>query len=244
MVFVHGWTLDLDMWDAQAASLAPAYRIIRLDRRGFGLSSGHPSAVGDRADLRALCEHLELGCVALVGMSQGARVALQFAESFPQMTSCVILDGPPQLGPPDAAGSDVPYNHYRELTRTQGLQAFREKWQGHALTRLRTKDPSTHELLARMISRYPGRDLAEPAGPPDVAVPHSGESVDKPILLINGEFDLDSRKHYANQLKARLRRAEYALIPDAGHLCSLDNPRIYNGVVKAFLQRYATAVPL
>src|SRR5580698_5368440 len=74
VIFVHGWTLDLDMWEPQAADLSTDYRVVRLDRRGFGLSSGRPSLAHDIADLRELCRHLDLRQVALVGMSQGARV--------------------------------------------------------------------------------------------------------------------------------------------------------------------------
>src|SRR5438445_7141112 len=66
VVLVHGWTLDLEMWDPQAAALAAAYRVIRFDRRGFGLSSGDPSLGRDAADLHALCRHLRLQRVALV----------------------------------------------------------------------------------------------------------------------------------------------------------------------------------
>jgi pimeloyl-ACP methyl ester carboxylesterase len=36
VIFIHGWTLDLDMWEPQVAALSGAFRIIRHDRRGFG----------------------------------------------------------------------------------------------------------------------------------------------------------------------------------------------------------------
>jgi pimeloyl-ACP methyl ester carboxylesterase len=241
-MFVHGWTLDLDMWDAQAASLAGDFRIVRLDRRGFGLSSGLPSIAGDGEDLLALCRHLGLDSIALVGMSQGARVVLQFAGSFPRMISGVILDGPPHLGTEDAAGSshDVPYEHYCELAQAGGLAAFRQEWSRHALTQLKTTDPQAHALLARMMARYPGRDLTDTAARRVAPSPARAiESVDQPVLVINGQFDLESRKRFAKQLISQLRHAEYVEIPDAGHLCNLDNPRAYNDVVKRFLERGA-----
>jgi 3-oxoadipate enol-lactonase len=242
VILLHGWTLDLDQWEPQAAALAGDFRVIRLDRRGFGLSSGRPSTVADAADLSALYRHLGLNCAALVGMSQGARAVLQFAKSHPRMVSCFILDGPPRLATADAAGSnsqDVPYEHYRELTRTQGLAAFRREWSEHALARLRTNDPEAHALLARMIARYTGRDLTDTAGPAD-AVPFAQgfESVNRPALIMNGEFDLDSRKRFAKQLALQLPQAERVEIPGAGHLCNLDNPRAYNEALKGFLKRH------
>ena len=52
-MFVHGWTLDLDVWEPQA-TLAAELRVVRYDRRGFGLSSGRPSLSKDVSDLGTL----------------------------------------------------------------------------------------------------------------------------------------------------------------------------------------------
>src|SRR6478735_5218087 len=82
VVFVHGWTLDLDVWEPQAA-LAAEMRVLRYDRRGFGLSSGRPSTDSDVDDLRALLDALGVVSPLLVGMSQGARVVLEFAARHP-----------------------------------------------------------------------------------------------------------------------------------------------------------------
>jgi|SRR5580692_648433 3-oxoadipate enol-lactonase len=241
VILVHGWTLDLDQWELQAAALAGEFRVIRLDRRGFGLSSGLPSIAADAADLSALYRQLGLACAALVGMSQGARAVLQFAKSHPRMASCLILDGPPHLGTADEAGSgshDFPNERYRELARTQGLAAFRREWSEHALARLRTNDLEAHALLARMIARYPGRDLTDAGTADALPVAQGFESVNRPVLVVNGEFDLDSRKRFAKQLALQLPQVEHAEIPDAGHLCNLDNPRAYNETLKGFLRRH------
>jgi pimeloyl-ACP methyl ester carboxylesterase len=40
VILVHGWTLDLEMWDPQVAALSAAFRLVRFDRRGYGLSGG------------------------------------------------------------------------------------------------------------------------------------------------------------------------------------------------------------
>ena len=85
VVFVHGWTLDLDMWEPQSP-LAAQLRMVRFDRRGFGLSSGEPSM---RRDVRrpACADHRGSGSCKplLVGMSQGARVVLDFALRHPSI---------------------------------------------------------------------------------------------------------------------------------------------------------------
>src|SRR5215211_7057477 len=95
LVLIHGWSLNLRMWDPQVASLSGRFRVIRYDRRGFGRSSGSEDISWDAADLNALLDHLGVTKGHVVGMSQGARVALQFARSYPDRVSSLILHSAP-----------------------------------------------------------------------------------------------------------------------------------------------------
>src|SRR5262245_18547849 len=76
VVLIHGWALDLDMWTPPFAALKNAFRVIAYDRRGFGLSYGLPMLAQDPVDLEHLLDARGIERAALVGMSQGARVAL------------------------------------------------------------------------------------------------------------------------------------------------------------------------
>ncbi len=242
VIFIHGWTLDLDAWQPQTLELRRSFRVVPLDRRGFGLSSGSPSLVDDVSDLRALIDHLQLARVAVVGMSQGARVALHFALSTPQRLSALVLDGAPNhlLACDMEAEEEVPLARYRELMRSGGLEAFRREWQEHPFMRLQTSDPDVRALLARMIARYPGRDLREP--PPRSQHPIAAGSLSMlraPVLILNGERDIDTRKQAGDALCRALPLAERELIPNAGHLANLDHPRAYNDAIRRFLVRQA-----
>jgi pimeloyl-ACP methyl ester carboxylesterase len=84
VMLLHGWTFDLEMWDPQVAGPRDEFRLLRFDRRGHGLSGGRPDSQQDAADIAALCDHLSLARVALVGMSQGAKAALRFASDVPE----------------------------------------------------------------------------------------------------------------------------------------------------------------
>ena len=238
VLLIHGWTLDLAMWDALAAALAGAFRVVRLDRRGFGLSGGMPSSAGDAADLEALCRHLGLGRVAVVGMSQGARAALALAAAHPDRVACLVLDGPPDLGSGRVrAGDEVPLGRLRRLYRTRGIDAVRAEWLRHPLMRLRTRDPAAHRQLAAIVARYPGRDLALDL--PAAAERPSCAAIRAPVLVVTGEYDAPARRHAADALAARLPSATRAVVPAAGHLPNLDNPAVYHQLVRAFLDQHA-----
>lgn len=244
VLMVHGWTMDLEMWEPQVATLCDVFRLIRLDRRGFGLSSGRPSVEQDIVDIGSLCDHLAIGRVALVGMSQGVRAVMGFALAAPERVSCMILDGPPNYGRnPLPADDDVPLSYYRGVVRTRGMTALRRELAAHPLLTLRTGDPRMREILSAMIMRYPGNDLVEPVVTGSVPAGSSLiGSIDMPVLVITGDHDLASRTQAANDLAKQSRNAERAVIQAAGHLPNLDNPTAYNAVVRRFLERFA--VPL
>ncbi len=242
VIFVHGWTLDLEVWQPQASELRRSFRVIRLDRRGFGLSSGTPSIEDDVADLRALIDHLRLAKVAVVGMSQGARVALQFALGNPPRLAALVLDGAPHPALPGQgdADEDLPLARYRELVRTGGLEAFRAEWQVHPLMTLHTRDASARQLLERIAARYPGSDLRAGRPQSDGRIDLSAlRSLRQPTLVLNGALDTEHRREVGDLLARSLPLAERQLVPNAGHLANLDEPQVYNDLIKSFLMRQA-----
>lgn len=236
VVFVHGWTLDLEMWEPQLP-LASDLRLLRYDRRGFGLSSGLPSLADDVADLRALIAALRVASPLLVGMSQGARVVLEFAARHPGIARGLVLDGPPPL-----VDTDLPMGEFRKIASRDGLDAFRQDWLAHPLTRLYTPDPDTHALLARILDRYPGHDLLSLAADAREAIDIGLlNRVSTPVLVINGARDTEARRRAGLALRAALPMAEHAVIPAAAHLPNLDAPRVYNQLMIEFARRHLPA---
>ena len=235
VLLLHGWTLDLDMWTPQFATLASRYRLIAFDRRGYGLSSGAPSIEHDLADIAQLLAILAVERVTVVGMSQGARVALRWAMRSPHTTACLVLDGPPHdllaVGRPDG---EITLSVYRELVRNEGIEAFRRQWLEHPLMRLRTSDARARGLLREMVGRYPGRDLL---ANDTEHLPEIGdlEQLDLPVLVINGEHDTDVRIGAGAGLARALAQVQVAVIPDAGHLSNLDNPGAYDTALSEFI---------
>lgn len=241
VILLHGWTLDLEMWDQQVGRLRQQFRLVRVDRRGHGFSSGTPSPQRDVADVAALCNHLGLSRAALIGMSQGARVAVAFAGGAPERVNAVILDGPPSFGLAPAY-EDVPLEHFRAVVRMHGMEAFRREWLRHPLMQLRTTDPRVRAHLIAMIARFAGNELAAPAPEPVLLpVPAPPASWNVPTLVLSGELDVPGRIQSADRLSAELPRAERAVIKGAGHLPNLDRPDEYSEICRAFLSRHTGA---
>jgi pimeloyl-ACP methyl ester carboxylesterase len=241
LLLLHGWTLDLEMWEPQVEALSARWRLVRVDRRGFGRSGGPASTEDDACDLLALCEHLALPRVAVLGMSQGARVAVRFCALAPERAACLILDGAPGalVSASPAPDPDLSMDELRRIAREQGMGAFRDAWSRHPLGRTRSGDPRVQALVASMLARYRGEDLiAAPVRSGPDAAPSLG-AIECPALILCGALDCESRRGAAREIAALLPRATLREVPRAGHLANLDQPSLYNALLGAFLEENA-----
>jgi pimeloyl-ACP methyl ester carboxylesterase len=239
IVFIHGWTLDLEMWEPQANALRDAFRIVRMDRRGFGASDGTASRASDVHDLMDLLAYLELERVALVGMSQGARVAMCAAMTLEERLACLVLDGARLDDPGGGARREISVEYFRDLIATQGIGAFRAEWLEHPLMRLHAPQGWSRALLHSMVARYCGGDLLnDPASEHATPVPVRPGEIRIPTLVLNGEFD-GGRRRMGDALCAAMPNAQRAIIAGAGHLPNLDSPRAYSEALSRFIGEHS-----
>jgi pimeloyl-ACP methyl ester carboxylesterase len=237
-VLVHGWALSLEYWDELADALSASHRVLRIDRRGFGESPGPADLASDAADIVTLLDAADVERAAVVGMSQGARVALLTAIAHPDRVSHLVLDGAPP-DPLSAAGyslADLPVALYREQLAQRGAAALRRAIAASPLFELHTPDARTQRRLATLLEAYSGRDLAACVPMPRHA-PDRLDAVRPPVLLLAGEHD--PRRSLAGDLARALPRASRVVIAGAGHLCALEQPLAYRDALIEFV----TAMP-
>jgi pimeloyl-ACP methyl ester carboxylesterase len=102
VVLVEGFMSHLDMeWENPAAAhllteLASFSRLIRLDKRGTGLSDravGLPTLEDRMDDVRAVMDAAGSERAVLVGISEGAPMCILFAATYPERTDALVLYG-------------------------------------------------------------------------------------------------------------------------------------------------------
>ena len=93
VVLSHGYLMDHTMFDPQVSVLAPEYRVITWDERGFGETSATgPFSYWDSArDVLGLLDHLGLSQAVLGGMSQGGFLSLRAALLAPARVRALVL---------------------------------------------------------------------------------------------------------------------------------------------------------
>lgn len=244
VVLVHGWALDMDMWRAPFELLANAgYHVIAFDRRGFGLSSGVPGIHHDVHDIGQVLDCFGISRAAIVGMSQGARVALRWALKHPERTSCLVLDGPPAEDWPQPLGArEVPIDDYRRRIHRDGIDSFRNVWLQHPFMKLHTTSPCAHLLLRDIVVRYPALDLLMTDLPEEPLLAESDlRRLSVPALVLSGEHDSAQRLAIARRMTQALPDARLKVLSGAGHLAALDNPSAY---VRSLHDFFSTQSPM
>ena len=95
LVLLHGTASSLHTWDGWVDRLGAAYRIVRFDLQGYGLTG--PNVDGDYSIGRqirvgeALLDHLGIASATLAGNSLGGYVAWRWALAHPDRVERLIL---------------------------------------------------------------------------------------------------------------------------------------------------------
>ena len=231
LLLLHAWTLDRRMWVPQLDDLGTRFSLIMPDRRGFGRSSAPPDLVSEADDFARLADALGHERLAIAGLSQGSAVALSFALAQPRRVSALILAGTPLAGLV-AEPDEIPRERFTRFARSSDLGRLRDEWMAHPLMRL--DSPPARQLVESIIADYAARDLLAPS----VLPPFSASAISAiaaPLLALCGTGDTPWRIACARYLAATAGRGSLALIDDAGHLPTIEQPAAFNAALQTFL---------
>jgi 3-oxoadipate enol-lactonase len=237
VVLIHGFGLDLGMWDPQWSAFAQHHRVIRYDLRGYGDSSVPGGVYSHVDDLLALIHFLGARPAHLVGLSLGGRVALRLAAQEPDAVRSLTLADPAMDG---HLWSPDWLRRWRKMTdaaKRGDLSQAKKLWQEHILFEPANKNPKVAEALRVMIDRYSGWHLghADPGTAPQTPVAQMLQNISIPTLVVVGELDLPDFQSIARRLGQEMPQAELRTITGSGHMSNMEAPQAFNELVLRFL---------
>ncbi|MFD6886661.1 alpha/beta fold hydrolase [Streptomyces sp. NPDC059957] len=228
-------------------------RLILLDLPGTGGSAVPQDTASYRCDrlvedVEALREHLGLDRTDLLGHSAGANVAMGYAARYPGNIGKLALIGPGTR----AVGIEISGDTRLELARLRKD----EPWFPAAFAALEAVSAGTGSDWDALTPFFCGRwDSAarehHAAGRPlnGDAVAHFGAegaftpettraalgAFEAPVLLLTGEFDLNSPPRSTAELAGLFPGATLSVQPGAGHYPWVDDAERFAAAVDAFL---------
>jgi pimeloyl-ACP methyl ester carboxylesterase len=236
---------DSPVWRHWLRELGRDHTLVRYDERGCGLSdwsAGEMSVDAWIRDLEAVVDALELERFPLLGISQGAPIAIAYAVRHPERVSRLVLVGAYAAGrlvraeTPEARAEAlldlevgrVAWRHeddsFRQVFASQFLPGgTREQWD--AFNRLQRTTTSTDNVVRFLdvFARIDVRDLL-----PQVRCP---------TLVAHARDDLRVPASQARELATQIPEGRLLLLGSRNHVLTSDEPawRVFLAEAQRFL---------
>jgi len=227
IVFLHGASANLAMWNPQVERLSDTFRCVAIDLPGHGARKFERFTLesGIEATRAAIEEHSG-GQATVAGLSLGAYVGIATAAAHPELVSGLV-----------ASGAGVEFQGMTaRVNRVQGrlLPAFGPllgRAATKALTRITTKE-TAQAIGARGHSfSGAGQALRDLAGRDfhSQLIQYSG-----PVLMLMGERDKPNLKELPRMIDG-VADVAVQVLEDSGHSCALSQPDRFAASVRRFI---------
>lgn len=239
VVLLHGFPFSRRMWSSQAGALANTCRVITPDLSGFGASPGAPESLDQlAAEVHALVDALHLAPIVLGGFSMGGYVVLRYVARHPdQLRALLLLDTRAEPDAPEARE-----RRFAGIDRIQreGPAGFLDDFAGLVVSpRTAQTRPEVVTEVRRLME---GTAVASLIGGlramaerPDSTPLLAGITV--PTLVVVGEDDRATPVESARKMAAAIPGADLVIIPAAGHVSNIEQPRAFNQALVEFVAR-------
>ena len=241
VVLLHGFPLDLSMWDAQRETIGSMYRVIAPDLRGHGRSAAPDGIypIDDMADdVVELLDALRITePIVLGGLSMGGYVALSLAARYPKrLRGLMLMDT--RASADSAEAAQVREDLAREVDATGDVSpvvaSMLPKLFGVST---RANRPDVIDEMRQVMAKTPARAVSGTlrglAARPDRTADLARMSL--PTLVLTGAEDALIPLEETRAMASAMPNAELVVIPDAGHLAPLENPAASNAAILRFL---------
>lgn len=239
VVLGHGFLMDHEMFAPQVEALAPEFRVIAWDERGFGLTEfdGRPFTYWDSArDCLGLMDHLGLDRAVVGGMSQGGYLSLRAALTAPQrVRGLVLIDTQAAAEHPDKRPA------YQQLLATWAEHGPIDELARTIATIIIDEPVENARWIAKWQARpkalivEPGRCLLERDD-----ISERLREIRCPAIVIHGTRDSAIGMDRAQALADGLSGCDGVVAIDgAAHAANLTHPAQVNPPLLAFLRRVA-----
>jgi pimeloyl-ACP methyl ester carboxylesterase len=234
LAFIHSLGTGLYLYRDQIAALKDRYTCIAYDTRGHGEStcrSGAWAVTKAAADLKAVLDACGVQKAHVLGLSMGGPIALAFYDRYPQMVrSLIIADS---FAEQSVGGKDRIKGMEDMLAKTP-MKDYAAWYSDDRL--LKTTSKAAHDELTAAVARVkPEHYIATVRS--IFSEDYSGvlPKVTVPTYVMVGDQDKSTPLAMSERIKAGIKGATLDVIPSAGHLANLDNPKAFNAMIARFL---------
>lgn len=246
VLLLHAGVADRRMWEPVLPALAASYRVLRCDLRGYGDSPQPTGDWFDHEDVLGVLDAAGVERVAVVGASNGGRVAADLAVEAADRVAALVLVGAALPGAPVPDDLADAWEEEERLIAEGDVEGAVEVnlrlWVDGTGRDGPPVDPALREQLASWFRDVLSREAAErdAEGEPQGVEPPLAErlgDIAAPTLVVVGAHDHPRFRLIAQRYVERISGARLAVVDDAAHLVSVERPAELTHLVRDFLAR-------
>jgi 3-oxoadipate enol-lactonase len=238
IVFGNSLMTDLTVWDAQAAALAPHYRLLRYDQRGHGHSTASREPLDFTVlgkDLLAILDAFDIARCIYVGLSMGVPTGLSAYSLAPgRFDRLVFVDGMAKTAENGAQSWEERIAFATAEGMKRMAEATAQRWlqpeslegpRGRILTEMIAASPLEGFVqCARALQAY---DYTDEVG-----------RIRCPLLAIAGAED-GAMPATMQKVFGPVSSEPVVAVPGAGHIPNFEQPAAFNAALLRFLSAAA-----
>ena len=241
IIFSHSYLLSGVHFNPQMQALRDRYRCIAFDHRGHGRSETTINGYDMEnlyQDAVAFIEGMDCGPCHFVGLSTGGFIGMRLGIRRPDLlTSLVLMDTSPDGEPQEALGRYkllimvirllgwwpvigrlLPLFFGKKFLNDPDRREEVKEWKAHIVRNDRTAARRFGEGIFARESVY--NDLSK---------------ITTPTLVIAGEGDIPTPVSKARRIADGIPGAGLMIIPNAGHICTIEEPQAVTRAIEHFL---------
>jgi len=233
IVFINSLGMDFRIWDDVARPLAAAYRVVRYDKRGHGLSqlpAGAALMADYAGDLAELLDFLRVSGAVIVGVSMGGLIAQELYRLRPDLVAALVLSGAAAK-----VGTEESWRQRMEEVARGGVEAIADgviqRWFTAGFRSRRLDELAGWRT---MLTRSPRDGYLAACGAmmrADLRPYCAGIKV--PTLCAVGDEDGSTPAPMVRELADQIGHARFEIIAGAGHLPSLEQAEALRALIEA-----------
>ncbi|MEK6285503.1 MAG: alpha/beta hydrolase [Acidobacteriota bacterium] len=231
LVFVHGWTCNLNFWNGQLPAFEGKQRVILVDLPGHGQSDkpqlSYTMDLFARA-VEAVLRDAGVDRAVLVGHSMGTPVIREFYRKYPRKTlALVIVDGPLR-----AFGDKKMMEQFIAPLRGPGYKEAASRFIDSMFGQNATAEMRA-EIKNSMLSTPQAVAISAMEGMAEESI-WKQDKINVPVLAVMAKspfYPADTEQFY----RGIAPNIEYQIWDGVGHFLMMEKPGEFNELLAAFV---------
>jgi 3-oxoadipate enol-lactonase len=242
LVFLHGIGGNKRNWHDNLPAFGQHFHAVAWDARGYGESDDYEGALVFRdytRDLARVLDHFGARKAHIVGLSMGGRIAMDFAELYPERLLTLTL-----------CDTHRGFSHFSAEKKAEFVRLRKEPLvnggepKDIAVPVAKTlvsprAQPEAFDKLVDSMTRLHKESYIKSIEATAYTDNHDrlGE-IRVPTHVVCGADDRLTTPEMAREIAGLIPGAELTIVPDAGHLVNIEQPAAFNTAAIGFLRRH------